>query len=200
MKIAIDGPAGSGKTTVGRRLAKELGFQFINTGAMYRAVAWGLRQGLELEEMELELEGERVLLNGRDITAELYNEELDRLSSEVARDPRVRAFLIARQRELAEGRDVVMEGRDIGRVVLPEAEVKIFLEASLEERARRRFRERGGSLTEIEREIAERDRRDRGFGRLDPAPDALVISTDGLTVEEVVERALAWIQRARKER
>jgi cytidylate kinase len=200
MKIAIDGPAGSGKTTVGRRLANELGFQFINTGAMYRAVAWGLRQGLELEEMELELEGERVLLNGRDITAELYNEELDRLSSEVARDPRVRAFLIARQRELAEGRDVVMEGRDIGRVVLPEAEVKIFLEASLEERARRRFRERGGSLTEIEREIAERDRRDRGFGRLDPAPDALVISTDGLTVEEVVERALAWIQRARKER
>jgi len=200
MKIAIDGPAGSGKTTVGRRLAKELGFQFINTGAMYRAVAWGLRQGLELEEMELELEGERVLLNGRDITAELYNEELDRLSSEVARDPRVRAFLIARQRELAEGRDVVMEGRDIGRVVLPEAEVKIFLKASLEERARRRFRERGGSLTEIEREIAERDRRDRGFGRLDPAPDALVISTDGLTVEEVVERALAWIQRARKER
>jgi cytidylate kinase len=200
MKIAIDGPAGSGKTTVGRRLARKLGFQFINTGAMYRAVAWGLRQGLELEEMELELEGERVLLNGRDITAELYNEELDRLSSEVARDPRVRAFLIARQRELAEGRDVVMEGRDIGRVVLPEAEVKIFLEASLEERARRRFRERGGSLTEIEREIAERDRRDRGFGRLDPAPDALVISTDGLTVEEVVERALAWIQRARKER
>jgi cytidylate kinase len=200
MKIAIDGPAGSGKTTVGRRLANELGFQFINTGAMYRAVAWGLRQGLELEEMELELEGERVLLNGRDITAELYNEELDRLSSEVARDPRVRAFLIARQRELAEGRDVVMEGRDIGRVVLPEAEVKIFLKASLEERARRRFRERGGSLTEIEREIAERDRRDRGFGRLEPAPDALVISTDGLTVEEVVERALAWIQRARKER
>lgn len=200
MKIAIDGPAGSGKTTVGRRLAKELGFQFINTGAMYRAVAWGLRQGLKLEEMELKLEGERVLLNGRDITDELYNEELDRLSSEAARDPQVRAFLIERQRELAEGRDVVMEGRDIGRVVLPEAEVKIFLEASLEERARRRFRERGGSLEEIEREITERDRRDRGFGRLEPAPDALVISTDGLSIEEVVKRALAWVQRAREER
>lgn len=202
MKIAIDGPAGSGKTTLGRRLAKELGFQFINTGAMYRAVAWGLRQGLKLEEMRLDLssEGERVLLNGRDITDELYNEELDRLSSEAARDPRVRAFLIEKQRELAEGRDVVMEGRDIGRVVLPEAEVKIFLEASLKERARRRFLERGGSLEEIEREIAERDRRDRGFGRLEPAPDALVISTDGLSIEEVVKRALEWVRRALKEK
>ncbi|MGQ9476946.1 MAG: (d)CMP kinase [Candidatus Bipolaricaulia bacterium] len=196
--IAIDGPAGSGKTTLGRRLAAELGFEFINTGAMYRAVAWGFKQGLELKEMELELEGERVFLNGREITSELYNEELDRLASEAARDPRVRAFLIKRQRELAKGRNVVMEGRDIGKVVLPEAEVKIFLEASLEERARRRWRERDGSLElkEIEREIEERDQRDRGFERLIPAPDAIVIATDGLSIEEVVERALEGVRKA----
>ncbi len=198
MMIAIDGPAGSGKTTLGRRLAAELGFEFINTGAMYRAIAWGFKQGLELEEMELDLEGERVFLNGKEITSELYNEELDRLASEVARSPRVRAFLIKRQRELAKGRDVVMEGRDIGRVVLPEAEVKIFLEASLEERARRRWRERGGSLEETKKEIEERDRRDRGFERLIPAPDAIVIATDGLSIEEVIERALEGVRKALK--
>ena len=194
--IAIDGPAGSGKTTVGRRLAAKLGFQFINTGSMYRAVAWGLGQGLKLEEMGLELEGERLLLNGRDITADLYNEELDRRASEAARDPKVRAFLIARQRELAKGRNVVMEGRDIGRVVLPEAEVKIFLEASLGERARRRWRERGGSLEEIEQEMAKRDARDHDFGRLDPLPDAIVIATDGLTVEQAVAQVLAAVREA----
>jgi len=196
--VAIDGPAGSGKTTVGRRLARELGFSFINTGAMYRAVAWGLERGLKLEEMEIEVEDGRISLNGRDITAELYSDELDRRASEAARDPRVRSFLIERQRELARGVDVVMEGRDIGRVVLPDAAVKIFLEASLRERARRRWRERGGSLSleEIERELRERDERDRGFGRLEPTPDAVVIATDGLTVDQVVAEALVAIRRA----
>lgn len=195
--VAIDGPAGSGKTTVGRRLAQALGFRFINTGAMYRAVAWGLARGLSLEEMEIDLQDERVLLNGEDITEALYTEEVDRRASVVARDPQIRRFLIERQRALAQGRDVVMEGRDIGRVVLPEAEVKLFLTASAEERARRRARERGGSPQEHLQELRERDERDRGFGRLEPAPDAVIIDTEGLTVEEVVERALEAVRRAR---
>lgn len=196
--IAIDGPAGSGKTTVGRRLARALGFRFINTGAMYRAVAWGLARGLPLEEMELELRDERVLLNGEEVTRALYTEELDQSASVVARDPRVREFLIERQRALAQGQDVVMEGRDIGTVVLPEAEVKLFLIASLKERARRRAHERGGSPEEHLRELRERDERDRGFGRLEPAPDAVIIDTEGLTVEEVVERALEAVARVRR--
>jgi len=194
--IAIDGPAGSGKTTVGRQLAGELGFQFINTGAMYRAVAWGMKQGMKLEEMEIGLDGEQVLLNGVEITGELWSEELDLLASLAARDSKVRACLIERQRELAWGRDVVMEGRDIATVVLPQAEVKIFLETSLAERARRRLRERGGSFEEIEGELRERDERDRGFGRLKPPPDALIIATDGLSIEQVVTEALAAVRRA----
>lgn len=198
--IAIDGPAGSGKTTLGRRLARELGFLFINTGAMYRAAAWGLKLGLTLEEMEIELDNERISLNGKDITAQLYGSELDRLASAAARDPEVRSFLIRKQRELAQGRDVVMEGRDIGRVVLPEAEVKIFLDATLAERARRRWRERDGPLEEIERELRARDERDRGFGRLEPTADAVVIATDGLAVEQVLAEALAAARRALRRR
>jgi cytidylate kinase len=163
---------------------------------MYRAVAWGLARGLKLEEMEIGLEGERVFLNGEDLSGKLYNEELDRLASEAARDPQVRSFLIKRQRELAWGRDVVMEGRDIGTVVLPEAEVKIYLDASLEERARRRWRERGGTLEEIEQELRERDKRDRGFGRLEPPSDAVVIATDGLSIEQVVAEVLMVVRRA----
>lgn len=194
--IAIDGPAGSGKTTVGRRLAQELGFLFINTGAMYRAVAWGFARGLKLEEMDIALDGERVLLNGEEITEQLYNEELDQRASLAARDPDVRSFLIKKQRKLAQGKDVVMEGRDIATVVLPEAEVKIFLQTSLTERARRRLRERGGSLEEIEEELRERDERDRGFGRLAPPPDAVIILTDGLPVEQVVAEALGAVRRA----
>jgi cytidylate kinase len=203
--IAIDGPAGSGKTTVGRQLAGELGFQFINTGAMYRAVAWGMKQGMKLVEMEIGLDGEQVLLNGAEITGKLWSEELDLLASLAARDPKVRTFLIERQRELARGRDVVMEGRDIATVVLPEAEVKIFLETSLAERARRRLRERGGSLPpkgkagsleEIEQELRERDERDRGFGRLKPPLDAVIIATDGLSIEQVVAEASAAVRRA----
>ena len=198
--MAIDGPAGSGKTSVGRRLAAALGFQFISTGAMYRAVAWGLRRGLALEEMEIELRDERVLLNGKDITEELYTEEIDRRTSEIARDPRVRQFLIEKQRALAQGRNVVMEGRDIGTVVLPDADVKIFLEASPAERAQRRAAERGVPAEEMLREIEERDARDRGFGRLVPAPDAVVIDTDELSLEEVVERALAVVRAAQEGR
>ena len=193
--VAIDGPAGSGKTTVGRQLARELGFSFINTGAMYRAVAWGLARGLRLEEMDIAFNDERVLLNGEDITERLYNEELDQRASLAARDPQVRSFLIERQRELARGKDVVMEGRDIGTIVLPEAEVKIYLDASLQERARRRCRERGGSLEEIEQELRERDERDRGFGRLAPPPDAVIIHTDGLSIEQVVGKALKAVRR-----
>ena len=191
--VAIDGPAGSGKTSVGRRLAAALGFRFISTGAMYRAVAWGLRRGLPLEAMEIELRDGRVLFNGEDITEELYTEEIDQLTSEIARDPAVRQFLIKKQRALAQGQDVVMEGRDIGTVVLPDADVKLFLKASPAERARRRATERGSTPEEMLQEIAERDARDQGFGRLVPAPDAIVIDTENLSLEEVVARALAAV-------
>ncbi len=167
---------------------------------MYRAVAWGMKRGLGLAEMEIEVDDERMLLNCKDITAGLYGAEIDRLASEAARDPKVRRFLIRRQRELAQGRDVVMEGRDIGRVVLPEAEVKIFLEATLEERARRRGGERAGSSSEIEQELRARDERDRGFGRLEPTRDAVVIATDGLAIDEVVAQALEAVQGALRKR
>ena len=141
MKIAIDGPAASGKTSLGRSLAAHFGYTFIETGKMYRAVAYGLQAGLQLHQMSLsfDLEG-RLLLNGTDITDKLHTPAIDEASSQVATRADVRRMLVALQRRLAEENDVVMEGRDIGTVVLPDADVKIFLAASPEERARRRTR------------------------------------------------------------
>lgn len=202
MRVAIDGPAGVGKSTVGRRLAERLGVTFVNTGEMYRAVAWGLLQGQALDELHLALNGQgRLTLNGRPVSDRLYSAEVDRAASQVATDPKVRAKLIALQRRIAQERDVVMEGRDIGTVVLPDAEAKLYLSASLEERARRRAAERGEPYAEVLRCLRERDARDRkGFGRDRPAPDALVLETEGLTIEEVMQRALAWVAERRAKR
>ncbi len=203
MQIAIDGPAGSGKTSVARALAKRFGCLFINTGAMYRAVALGLSQGLKLSEISLEVRpDERIVLNGEDVTERLYTPEMDELASQAAARPEVREFLIAQQRALAHDRDVVMEGRDIGSVVLPNADVKIYLDASVEERARRRCRERPNqSYEDVLAKMRERDTRDSvGFGRLQITPDTLIIRTDGRTLEDVIAEAVRAVEAALQKR
>jgi cytidylate kinase len=200
MKIAIDGPAAAGKTTLGKRLAQALGFLFVPTGAMYRAAALAFQRGLRLEDIDITVtESGKILLNGEDVTALLSNPELDELSSVLSADSRVRERLVALQRKIAEGRDVVMEGRDIGTVVLPDAELKIFLWATLEERARRRQREQGGKFEEILEAIRRRDERDstRACSPLKPAPDAVFLDTTDKTPEEVLKEVLKMVEERR---
>jgi cytidylate kinase len=200
MKIAIDGPAAAGKTTLAKRLAQALGFLFVPTGAMYRAAALAHQRGLPLEKVDITVgENGRIFLNGEDVTDLLSNPELDELSSKLAADVRVRARLVDLQRKIAEGRDVVMEGRDIGTVVLPDAELKIFLWATLEERARRRHREQGGSFAEVLEAIRRRDERDstRSCSPLRPAPDAVVVDTTDKTPDEVLNLALELVEERR---
>jgi cytidylate kinase len=177
MVIAIDGPAGAGKSTVARAVAERLGFTYLDTGAMYRAV--GLAG---TAECDIAFDGERVLLDGRDVTTEIRTPEAAQAASRRAADPAVRAVLVTRQRELLASGDWVAEGRDIATVVAPHAELKIHLTASPEERARRRD-------LGVE-ELRERDERDQGHGRstLDPAPGASTLDTTGLTLDEVVDR------------
>lgn len=193
MRVAIDGPAASGKTTVGRALARRFGCRFIETGNMYRAVALGLARGLDLDGITLDVtDGERLLLNGEDVTDELHTPEMDRGSSEVATRAAVRAKLVTLQRRMAAASDVVMEGRDIGTVVLPDADIKIFLRASADVRAHRRADERGdGSLGETLEQLRARDERDstRALSPLNPASDATIIDTDQKTLPEVISAA-----------
>jgi cytidylate kinase len=210
--VAIDGPAGAGKSTIAKRLAGRLGFTYIDTGAMYRAVGlWALRQGLDVTDMhrmdqlaraasiEL-LPGAKILLNGEDVSAAIRTQEVSDAASKVSVIPGVRRALVEKQRALAETTSVVMEGRDIGTVVFPHAEVKIFLDAAAEERARRRFREapQDGTVEQVAREMRERDARDRGRAEapLQQAPDAVYIDSTGLTPEEV-EEAILKVIRAR---
>lgn len=193
MKIAIDGPAASGKTTVGRALARQFGCRFVETGNMYRAVALGESRGLPLDEISLDVTvDERLLLNGEDVTDILHTPELDRRSSQVAVRPEVRAMLVALQRAIAGRSDVVMEGRDIGTVVLPDADVKIFLRASSDVRARRRVVERGDlDPDDTLRELQARDDRDstRAIAPLNAACDATIIDTDQKTLPQVISAA-----------
>ncbi len=203
MQIAIDGPAGSGKTSVARALAKRFGCLLVNTGAMYRAVALALSHGLKLSEIQLEIRpNERVFLNGEDVTEQLYTPEIDELASQVAARSEVREFLIEQQRVLAQNRDVVMEGRDIGSVVLPNADVKLYLDASLEERARRRCHERPGlSYDEVLAQLRARDARDgQGFGRLQITPNTVIIRTDGRTLNDVIAEAIQAVEAALQRR
>ncbi|MBC7220161.1 (d)CMP kinase [Candidatus Bipolaricaulota bacterium] len=189
MRIAIDGPAAAGKTTLARSLAHELGYLFVPTGAMYRAAALAHQRGIPVERMEIAVgEGGRILLQGEDVTPLLPQPELDELSSQLAVDGRVRRRLVEIQRRIAAEGDVVMEGRDIGTVVLPDAEVKVYLWATAEERARRRREEHGGEFTEVLAAILRRDERDstRADSPLRPAPDAVVVDTTGRTPQEVV--------------
>jgi cytidylate kinase len=210
--VAIDGPAGAGKSTIAKRLAGRLGFTYIDTGAMYRAVAlWALRQSVDPRDMhraeqlalaaEIELEPGRIRLNGEDITDAIRTPEVASGASKVAVIPGVRRALVAKQRAIGERTNVVMEGRDIGTVVFPHADVKIFLDAKPQERVRRRLAEgaaKGESLPEAElaRQMEERDRRDstRADAPLSQAPDAVYVDSTPLSIDEVEETILKIVR------
>ncbi|HEY3306021.1 MAG TPA: (d)CMP kinase [Candidatus Binatia bacterium] len=215
--VAIDGPAGAGKSTVAKRLAKELGYTYMDTGAMYRAFAWKVRQGgidLEDEEKLREVLGQtnvelseregnlKVLLDGRDVTTEIRTPELSQWASKISALRPVRERMVELQRAMGARGGVVAEGRDIGTVVFPQAEVKIFLTAGPEERAKRRFaelKEQGKrvSLDETLEEMVERDRRDqeRALAPLRRAEDAVAIDSTGRTVDQIMERIMQEIKK-----
>jgi cytidylate kinase len=194
MVIAIDGPAGAGKSSVARAVAKELGFRYLDSGAMYRSVALAaLEQGAEPGDVapRLRIEvGDRVLLNGRDVTDEIRTPRVSEAASHAAAEPAVRAAMVAEQRRLLGSGDWVAEGRDIGAVVAPHAEVKVFLTASAQERARRRGGELGVDVETVLAAQAIRDERDqtREHSPLKPAPGAVVLDTTDLPLPEVVRR------------
>src|SRR5262245_44144562 len=204
MVIAIDGPAGAGKSSVARAVAAQLGFTYLDTGAMYRAVALAARERHRppaevAKELTIEV-GDRVKLDGHDVTDEIRTPQVTEDASRVAGDPAVRAALVdAQQRLIADG-DWVAEGRDIALVVAPDAEVKVFLTASPEERAKRRAAQTGGDAEVILREQALRDERDNTPGRsiLEPAPDAVPVDTTGLTLDEVVAQIATLVIEARE--
>jgi cytidylate kinase len=199
MIVAIDGPAGSGKSTVARALAARLGFRYLDTGAMYRALTWlARRDGVPLEDgprlaalarrhdVSFDARG-RVMIAGEDVTAAIREPEIDRLVPTVARHPEVRDVMRARQRAMAAEGDAVIEGRDIGSVVVPDAEVKVFLQAAPEIRVERRRADRTGvEDTRLAADLRRRDERDAVNTR--PAPDALELDTTDLSIDEVVDR------------
>jgi cytidylate kinase len=182
--IAIDGPAGAGKSTVARAVAARLGFTFLDTGAMYRAV--GLAG---TPDCDIAFDGDRVLLDGRDVSTEIRTPQAAHAASLSAADPAVRRVLVAKQQALLADGDWVAEGRDIATVVKPDAEVKVYLTASPEERARRR------EITVAE--LRERDERDQGHGRttLEPAPGAMPLDTTGMSLDEVVDAIAGLVVR-----
>jgi len=204
MVVAIDGPVGAGKSTVARAVAERLGFTFLDTGAMYRSVALAALERGEAPariaaELEIEL-GERVRLDGRDVTEAIRAPEISEAASRAAEDPAVREALVAKQRELLARGDWVAEGRDIGTVVAPDAAVKVFLTADPEERARRRAGELGADPRTVLREQTLRDERDaqRAHSPLAPARDAVPVDTTGLSVELVVEQIVTLVTEARE--
>jgi cytidylate kinase len=195
--VAIDGPAGAGKSTVARAVAHELGFTYLDSGAMYRAVALAaLRRGADpaaiASSLTIDL-GDRVLLDGDDVTAAIRTLEVSEAASQAAADPEVRRAMVAEQRRLLSDGDWVAEGRDIGTVVAPDADVKVFLTADPRERARRRAAELGVDPEAVLAEQTIRDERDRSreHSPLEPAPGALVLDTTGLEIPEVVRRIVA---------
>ena len=209
MIIAIDGPSGAGKGTISRTLADELGYRHIDTGAMYRAVAWkALHEDIPLDDEEavaalahraaIDIEGRGVSVDGHDVTRAIRTPEIDRASSAVARLPKVREVLVARQRELGRSGNAVMEGRDIGTVVFPDADIKIYLDASEEERVRRRASDPAhtgsqAGQTAVAEAIKARDTADstRTASPLSMAPDSIHIDTTSMSIIEVVERILS---------
>jgi cytidylate kinase len=193
MLIAIDGPAGAGKSTVARAVARALGWTYLDSGAMYRCAALADLRGEPLPE-RIEL-GERVLMDGEDVTEAIRMPQVSARASQVAARPAVRERLVAMQRALIEDGDWVAEGRDIGTVVAPDAEVKVFLTASDDARARRRAAQEGRPLDEVRAEQRERDERDsaRAISPLRRAPDAVELDTTGLSVEQVVDRISALV-------
>jgi cytidylate kinase len=202
MLVAIDGPAGAGKSTVARAAAAALGATYLDTGAMYRCVALARLRDPQADPAALviELVGERVLLGGEDVSAAIREPQVTEAASRVAADPAVRAALVARQRALLAAGDWVAEGRDIGTVVAPHAELKIFLTADPRERARRRADQTGRPLDDVLAEQQHRDDRDatREVSPLEAAADAMTLDTTGLTLAEVVDRIVALAAGARR--
>lgn len=212
--IAIDGPSGAGKGTVARAVAARLGYRHVDTGAMYRALAWlALHDGVALadeaavaalgERAHFDLEDGRIVIDGHDVRAAIRTPEIDKAATVVARHPDVRRVLVARQRAYGAAGGVVMEGRDIGTVVFPDADVKVYLDASPEERARRRAADpahtisQSGQLAEVATALAERDKSDstRAASPLARAADAVLIDTTGIAVDRVIEQVLALVGR-----
>ena len=211
--IAIDGPSGAGKGTVARAVAAELGYRHVDSGAMYRAVGWKAleedvpldneaRVGALADRSWIELTDARVTIDGHDVTRAIRTPEIDRAATAVARLPTVRAALVARLRRLGAGGGVVMEGRDIGTVVFPMADVKIYLDASPEERARRRANDPAhtnvpAAVAEVATLLDARDRQDRTrtASPLYAAPDAVIVDTTGRSVEQVVRDVMMVISR-----
>ena len=212
--VAIDGPAGAGKSTVARELAQALGYTYVDTGAMYRAVALAARRrGVELEDpdamgtvarevrLDIDASGTRILLDGEDVSAEIRTPGVTAITRYAARAEPVRRVLVERQRLLARERAVVMEGRDITTVVLPDARWKIYLDASVEERARRRAKDLEAQgiapdLPALEREIADRDRSDteREVGPLKRTPEQIYLDSSALRREETVARLCRMVR------
>ena len=204
MVVAIDGPAGAGKSTVAREAARALGFTYLDSGAMYRAVGLmttrhGGPPADRAAELDIELD-DRVMANGEDVTLAIRTPEVAEAASMVATDPAVREALVKKQRELLARGDWVAEGRDIGTVVAPDAEVKVFLTASPEERARRRAEELGTDVETVLRDQALRDAQDsdRAHSPLKLAPGAVELDTSGLSVDEVVERVVQLVGQRRR--
>ncbi len=219
MKIAIDGPAGAGKSTISKAAAKKLGFIYIDTGAMYRAVGLAaVRQGIDttdtegvtsiLDDIEISISydesGQQIFLNGENVSVDIRLPEISVAASNVAVIPAVRLKLVELQRELAAHNDVLMDGRDIGTYVLPDAEVKIFLTASVEERAMRRYRELAekgiqADFDEVKADMEYRDKNDseREFAPLKPAEDSIILDNTDLSLEQSVDK-ICEIAEARK--
>jgi CMP/dCMP kinase len=201
--VAIDGPAGAGKSTVAREVARRLGFTYMNSGAMYRCVALAAgERAAEPRDVAARLEiepSERVLLDGRDVTAMIREPAITEAASSVAADPFVRAALVDKQRQLLAAGDWVAEGRDIATVVAPDADVKVFLTADPSERARRRAVELGVDPSTVLAEQTIRDERDstREHSPLKPAPGSVGLDTTGLRFDEVVDRIVGLVDRAR---
>ena len=200
--VAIDGPSGAGKSTVARATAQRLGYGFLDSGAMYRCVALAAlrarRSPAEVAaELVIELSGERVRLDGRDVSEAIRAPEVSEAASRAAADPLVRQAMVAQQRRMLSDGDWVAEGRDIGTVVAPSAEVKVFLTAEAAERARRRAAQLGADPVAVLAEQRVRDERDerREHSPLAPAPGAVRLNTTGLSVDQVVERIVGLVER-----
>jgi CMP/dCMP kinase len=211
--IAIDGPSGAGKGTIARAVAARLQYRHIDTGAMYRAVAWkALQDGLDVQDeaavasvsdrAEFDLDAGRVVIDGVDVSSAIRTPAIDKGAAAVARHPRVRRALVARQQAMGRDGGVVMEGRDIGTVVFPNADLKIYLDASPEERARRRAGDpahntagSSSALSDVATALAERDRSDstRAESPLAMASDAIHIETTGVAIESVVDQVMAVV-------
>jgi CMP/dCMP kinase len=217
--IAIDGPAGAGKSTVARLVAKRLGYLYINTGAMYRAVTLkALQNGKDLEnenelvelakssKINFEDGGSRVILDGNDISQEIRTPEIDKKISTVVKHPRLREIMVRQQQDIGKQGDAVSEGRDLTTVVFPDAEVKIYLDASIDERTKRRYEElkqKGYDLDvkQVQNDTARRDESDktREHGPLRLAQDAILLDTTGMNIEQVVESILDIVKRKNQE-